>query len=108
MRASTDPGAVFYAAIVTPGFGTFVEYRSQTGANVYCGPLVSSSVPVYLKVVRAGNTFTAYSSTNGSTWQLITGSTVNLSVSSILLDGLAVTSHATGVLSTVTFDSVLP
>jgi hypothetical protein len=106
LRASTDPSSAFYAAILTPGFGAFVEYRSQAGGTVYCGPSVSATVPDYLKVVRAGNTFSAYSSTDGSTWTLLTGSTTTLSLPATVLDGLAVTSHDAGVLSTVAFDTV--
>jgi hypothetical protein len=108
LRVSTDPSSAFYAAIVTPGYGVFTEYRSQTGANVYRATLNAGAVPVYLKVVRAGTTFSAYGSTNGSTWTLLAGSTVSLSFPTTLLDGLAVTSHDVGVLSTVTFDSVQP
>ena len=66
----------------------------------------SGTTPAYLKVARAGNTFTAYTSADGVKWVLIAGSTVTMSLPSTVLEGLAVTSHHSGVLSTVTMESV--
>jgi hypothetical protein len=102
LRGSTDPGAPFYAALVTPANGFFVEYRTAQNAWFVAGTPVSGTVPRYLKVSRTGTTFSAYSSSDGSTWTLIPGSTTTLNLSPTLLAGLAVTAHANGVLNTVT------
>ena len=61
---------------------------------------------VRLQVGRVGSTFTAYTSSDGVTWSAIPGSTVSLSLSGPLLQGLAVTSHNPASLSTVTLDSI--
>jgi hypothetical protein len=106
LRASSDPGAAFYAALVTPGNGFFIEYRTAQGATVTRSTNVTGTVPIYLKVTRTGSTFSGYSSTNGTTWTLIPGSTTTLNLANTLLQGLAVASHNVGVLCTVTFDSV--
>ena len=63
--------------------------------------------PLPLRVTRSGSTFTAYTSTDGSTWTPLAGSAVRLSVSGSMLAGLAVTSHNTSSLCTVTMDGVL-
>jgi hypothetical protein len=63
--------------------------------------------PQYLEVARVGTSFSAYTSTDGATWTLIAGSTINLSgLSGSIMAGLAVTSHNNGALSTVTFSAV--
>jgi hypothetical protein len=67
---------------------------------------VTGTVPTYLKVSRTGTTFTAYTSSDGITWTAIAGSSVTMTMTGTLLAGLAVTSHHSGTLGTVTFTSV--
>jgi hypothetical protein len=107
LRTSTDPGAPNYALLVSPGNGVFVQYRSTQGGTTNRISAISGTVPQYLRVARSGSTFTAYTSTDGSTWTPLAGSTVTLGVSGPMLAGLAVTSHNTSSLSTVTMDGVL-
>ena len=64
-------------------------------------------VPLYVKITRTGTTFSAYTSPDGSTWTLVPGSTQSLAnLTGSLLEGFGVTSHNTGQLSTVIYDSV--
>ena len=58
-----------------------------------------------MKLTRAGNTFTAHQSVDGSTWTQI-GSAVTISMTSSVYVGLALTSHNNGVLNTATLDNV--
>ena len=106
LRAGTSPGAPFYAALVTPGNGFFVEYRIAQGGSVTRGTKVTGAVPLYLKITRAGSTFSSYSSADGSTWTLIPSSTKTMNLPTTVLDGVAVTAHSVGALSTVTFEAV--
>ena len=110
LRASTAPGAIDYALLVSPANGIVVEGRTTTGGNNNrIGSTVAySGLPVYLEVQRNGNTFSAYTSTNGTTWTLVPGSTVTVTVTGAMLEGLAVTSHDAAALSTVTMGSVIP
>ena len=110
LRTSTAPGAIDYALLVSPGNGIVVEARTTTGGNNnrIGSPVAYSGLPVYLEVQRNGNTFSAYTSTNGTTWTLVPGSTVTVSVTGAMLEGLAVTSHDAAALSTVTMGSVIP
>jgi hypothetical protein len=107
LRGSTDPGAPFYAALVTPGNGFFIEYRTAQNAWFSKSTGVSGMVPRYLKISRGGSTFSAYSSSDGSAWTLIPGSTITLNLPATLLAGLAVTAHSSGVLSAATVDNVV-
>jgi outer membrane protein assembly factor BamB len=106
LRATTDPGSPYYAAFLTPGNGIAIQWRSvQAGATSQ--DLVSGTPPVYLRVARTGGSYSAYTSSDGVGWTLVSGSTVNLGMTGAVLAGLAVTSHNWGVLGTATFDSVL-
>src|SRR5207237_4863582 len=106
LRQSTDPGAPFYGAVVTPGNGLSVQYRTAQGATALEAVRPAGTVPVYLQVARAGSTYTAYTSSDGVSWTAVAGSSVTLSLSSTVLAGLAVTSHNTAALSTATFNAV--
>ncbi|MFZ0128929.1 MAG: hypothetical protein WAL77_05835 [Candidatus Dormiibacterota bacterium] len=108
IRASTDPGAIAYTLLVTPGQGIVVQDRTAQGGQDNRIDTVSGTVPAYLRVERSGTTFTAYTSADGATWTLVPGSTVTLSVSGPMLQGLAVSSHNSTALCTVTMDAVQP
>jgi len=114
LRASTDPGSPYYAVFVTPGNGVQVQWRSTQGgsSNALTAPGVSG-VPLYLKVTRytfggasPSTYYTAYSSTNGTTWTEVPGSATSLSMPGPLLAGFAITSHAQGLGSDVTLQNV--
>src|SRR5207237_5085329 len=106
LRQSSDANSAYYAAFVTPGNGIVVQYRASAGATAQWPARLSGTPPTYLQVGRVGSTFTAYTSSDGVTWTAIPGSTVTLSISGSILQGLAVTSHNPGALSTVTIDTV--
>jgi hypothetical protein len=105
IRESLDANAKNVFVDITPSNGATFQYRAATGgttSNVVSGGPVA---PYWLKLVRTGNTFTSYISSNGTTWTLL-GST-SVSMSSAAYIGLAVTSHDNTKLSTVAFDNVL-
>jgi hypothetical protein len=68
---------------------------------------VAGTVPKFLEVTRSGTTFSAYTSPDGVTWTLMPKSTVTIgAMAGSLLEGLAVTSHNSTTLCTVTMDTV--
>jgi regulation of enolase protein 1 (concanavalin A-like superfamily) len=90
-------------AAATPSNGVALQSRSTTGgtsANVGA----ASTIPVWLKLNRSGNVFTASRSADGVTWTT-TGS-VTISMTTSVYVGLAVTSHANGTLTTAAFSNV--
>jgi len=91
---------------VTPQRGIFVLKRAAQGGGVSTVASLAGVVPVYLQVQRTGSTFTAYTSSDGSTWTLIPGSSVTLNLTGSLLAGMAVTSHDVTKVSTATFGAV--
>lgn len=106
LRQSTDPSAPFYSVVVTPQRGIFVLRRATQGGGVSTVASLAGTVPVYLQVQRSGSTFTAYTSSDGSTWMAIPGSSVTLNLSGTLLAGMAVTSHTVTAINTAKFDAV--
>jgi len=108
IRASSDPGAPYYAVYLTPGNGVTVQSRDAAGdGSIQEASVSSATAPVYLQITRTGTTFTAATSSDGVNWVPVAGSAASLpSLSGAVLEGLAVTSHNTGQLSTVGFNSV--
>lgn len=105
-RQSTDADAPFYAVVVTPLKGIFVLDRTSTGGNAHTLASITGAVPVYLQVERSGTTYTAYTSSDGTTWTPISGSSAVLSPAGTWLAGMAVTSHTATKINTATFDTV--
>src|SRR6266568_872470 len=105
LRQTTDPASTYYALLVTPGNGIVVQYRTAQGGNT-SQVKITGTVPVYLLVERSGTTFSAYTSSDGSTWTLVAKSSVTISMSGSVLAGLAVTSHNGGSMGSATFDTV--
>ncbi len=113
LRASTDPQAPYYAELMTPGNGIVIQYR-QTQGGTTDQIALSGTVPAYLRIARWGDTstsptteyFTTYTSTDGTTWQEVPGSTVVLNITGPILVGMADTPHDTAGPSVATFDNV--
>jgi hypothetical protein len=106
IRASTLANSAYAFVTITPGYGITFQTRATAGAlstQQVVGPAVT--VPYYLKLVRQGNSFTAFASIDGATWVSV-GSPVTIVMPSAVEMGLAVTSHKDGVLSTATFSSL--
>jgi hypothetical protein len=107
LRASTDPGAPYYAAFVTPGGGITVQDRATQGGQASTMVSSSGTLPAYLWVTDVGNTLTAYGSADGYVWAPIAGSAAAVNLGTSVLAGLAVTAGSTTALSTATADSAV-
>ncbi len=108
IRESLDPGSVHATMVVTPAQGVSFQRRPMTGAastsaNSTAGDEVA---PYWIKIERdiAGN-FSAYHSTNGSTWQK-QGASENITMGSNVYIGLAVTSHDAALTCQAVFTNV--
>ena len=108
MRLSTDPAAPYYAVVVTPGQGLMVYERKDIGMRYSpLATLASVTAPTYLRISRAGTTFSAYYSTDNATWILIPGSTDTLpAFSGAALEGMMVNSSSVSGASVATFDTI--
>ena len=103
-RDSNAADAPFAAVVVTPGQGVSFEWRAA-GGQAQSATQTGVSAPLWVQLVRSGNTFTASYSTDGVTWVSL-GDTQTVVMVSSALAGLAVTAHNNGLLNTATFDNV--
>ncbi len=107
LRQSTEPGSPYYAIFTTPNKGLIVQYRKAQGeVSVLNDFHIDNTLPIYLKVVRVGNTFSSYTSRDGVNWNILVSETVTFDMSTTLMAALAMTSHNSLQLGTATFDSV--
>jgi regulation of enolase protein 1 (concanavalin A-like superfamily) len=105
VRNHNLPNAAHASVFATPGRGiAFQRRRSEAATSVHtAGPALTA--PVWLRLVRFGNEFTAYSRrTTSDPWTRIGSDTIP--VHEIATVGLVVSSHVDGRLATATFDSV--
>lgn len=63
-----------------------------------------ATAPCWLRLTRSGNTFTAFYSVDGSSWQQVGSQTMTMSTN--VYAGLAVCAHNNGLVSTAVFDHV--
>lgn len=88
---------------VTPGSGIVFQRRTTTGATT-TSTSVAGSAPYWLRLVKVGNNFTAYRSTDGNSWTQIGTATIIMKNTNYV--GLPVTSHTNSALCTATFTNV--
>lgn len=105
IRESLAPNARNAFVAVTPGNGVTWQYRSTTGGTTANNNTTGLTAPYWVRLVRSGNTFTAYRSANGVNWTQ-QGSSQTISMASTVYAGLAVTSHDTSTACTAAFDNV--
>lgn len=104
IRESTAADSKHVILNVKPsGDVEFMRRDSGGGMTDYLGGS-GGALPRWLKLVRSGNTFTAYLSGDGVNWSPLGSTTV--SMSGTVRVGLAVTAHDNTELSTATFSGV--
>jgi hypothetical protein len=85
-----------------------VDFMYRTTADTASTAVAVSglSLPIWLKVVRSGNSFSGYYSTNGSSWTQV-GTTQTIAMAASIQAGLAVSSHDSSEVSTATFTNLI-
>ena len=101
MRESLRADAAHAYALVSAGKGTAFQRRPATGAP---SEHSDGGWGRFVKLVRSGSSFTAYSSSDGWNWQWV--GTQTITMSSSIYVGLAVTSHYYGAISGGSFAEV--
>lgn len=105
IRASLDPSAAFaYVSLAPNAGGVYFSERPASSGPDYNGSY-SASTPVWMKLVRQGDTFSGYYSSDGSNWTSA-GSPFTVSMSANVNIGMAVVSTNNSALTTAIFDNV--
>ena len=113
IRESAAANSAAVMMILTPAQGANLQYRTSTGASFTYDPpndnVGGTTAPHWVRLVRVGNTFTAYISPDASDTQnpgWVEVNSVTVEMPSNVLAGLAVTSHDNSASSTVLFSNV--
>ncbi len=104
IRETLNANSMHAMMALTPGNGLVFQRRVATGGTTTTTFGASFSAPYWVKVVRAGSTFSGYSSSDGVNWTFVGSDTVPMGSSAFV--GLPVTSHNNTVLCTSSFDNV--
>jgi glucose/arabinose dehydrogenase/fibronectin type 3 domain-containing protein/regulation of enolase protein 1 (concanavalin A-like superfamily) len=107
-RESTAAGARNVATFLSPTASN--KYRKQVrsalnGSTTSTASTPNSAVPAWVRVVRSGNSFSSFYSTDGNQWTEI-GTPTSLSMGTTLVVGLMATSHLDGTRATVVYDNI--
>src|SRR5262249_17360117 len=109
-RESLDPGSRNAFVALTSSNGVAFQSRAQTNgttatANEGAGVITQ---PYWLKLVKKGSTYTAFSSGNGDTWIQL-GEDIDLGFGNgvPIYAGLALTSHFNGIVSVAKADNCI-
>jgi uncharacterized repeat protein (TIGR03806 family) len=91
--------------LISAANGAAFQRRTETGGSSSNtgGPAVAT--PYWVRLVRAGTSFTGLVSSNGVNWTQVGSATISMAATVHV--GLAVTAHNNSVLNTSTFDNVL-
>ncbi len=104
IRETLDANSKYAIAAMTPG-GTFLlQYRSTAGATAAQVASSSRTIPYWVRLVRNGNTITAYRSSSGSRWSQV-GTSLTISMSTRVYVGLALSSHDDTKTTSATFSN---
>jgi len=109
IRETLDTGSINVFTAITGGDGggaTFQRRDTTDAASASDHPLAGIAPPYWARLVREGNTFSGYVSTDGVTWEQ-EGASQDVEMADPVYIGLAVTSHTAGELRTVTFENII-
>lgn len=104
VRETTASGSKYFGILRCPSNSIGAQWRTATDNWTDGTSGGTISLPTWFKIVRTGNSFSGYTSTNGTTWTLVTTQTI--SMSSNVTVGMVVCSHVAGTVNTSNFDNV--
>ena len=105
IRASLNANSQTALMSITPSHGSQLVYRTSAGGSAAADtPEDGFSAPSWVRLVRSGNTFTGYKSSNGSNWTSVGSHTI--SMPSDVYIGMAVCAHNNSTLCTSALDSL--
>jgi hypothetical protein len=104
MRETLATGSKHAMMVLTPGNGLAFQRRTTTNGSSSHTSGGSASAPYWVRLVRSGDTFTGYKSSDGSNWTEV--GSASITMPSTIFVGLPVTAHNDGTLCTSVIDNV--
>ena len=105
-RESIEPNSVFVMLCVTPGNGVSLQWRDNTGGISNKKDFIAVALPVYVKLIKKGITFSAYKSDDGNQWHPLGEVTLSHAFAEKYLIGMEVVPHSSHMLNLSKFDKV--
>lgn len=106
IRNDSAAGSPEASILITPGNGVTFRYRLASSGSTAQSITSGVITPVWVRLCRSTNTFTAAYSSNGVSWTQL-GSPQIISMGSTALAGLAVTAHNNSLINTGQVANVL-
>lgn len=107
IRESMDVGSKHAMMMLASGNGLYFQRRVDTGGtSVSTSGDTGALAPQWVKMVRAGNTFTGFTSTSGEAGTWIKVASTDISMSADVYIGMVVTSHDDNLLCEAQFNYV--
>ena len=104
-RNDASAASAFADVELTPGNGVSFQWRASAGALAQSSTASGVNGPLWVKLTRAANNFSAFDSNDGKNWTQIGASEV-IAIGSSAMAGLAVTAHDNAALNVATFSGV--
>jgi regulation of enolase protein 1 (concanavalin A-like superfamily) len=104
-RDGTGVNAVNASVFLTANNGVVFQYRTSVVSAVIVAASAPATGPEWVRLIRKGNTFSAYYSSDGTTWTQL-GSTVTIVMNTTVQVGLATASDNSADLTTANFTNV--
>ena len=95
MRNDLTPGSANALIDIVPTLGQSFSVRSVAGSATAGSAFTQAVAPYWFKLTRVGNSFTGYSSPDGSTWTMV-GAPAIIAMNPTIYLGPAVTSRIPG------------
>lgn len=106
VRRGTNSRHEHVKAMATRDSGLQFSYRSSYGGNTYqIGNYVPATYPIWVRIIRSGNTFTFYYSSDGTNWTTHASQSVSLPSTSLI--GMGVSSYSNSTLGKGEFDEFI-
>ncbi len=106
IRETLDPGSKMAYMVATPGQGVSFGWR-QIASDTNCGQVqqATAQIPVWVKLTRTGDAFTAQYSSDGKTWTDMKNTDGTVTSTNVLMFGsiyigLCLTSHDAALVTT--------
>jgi phosphatidylserine/phosphatidylglycerophosphate/cardiolipin synthase-like enzyme len=105
MRETLAAGSQHAMMVVSAERGLAFQRRAAAGGSMVHTAGATATAPHWVRLARAGDTFSAYTSADGTTWTLV--GTHTIAMTPTIFVGIPVTSHSDGTLATTTIDNVV-
>jgi uncharacterized repeat protein (TIGR03806 family) len=103
-RENFSPGSRQALMAVTGQGGSAFEWRPETDTGDRNSDGPANHLPYWVRLVRAGDSFSSYVSGDGTNWTRVRSATISMSPA--IYAGLALTAHNNSRLNSTLFDSV--